>query len=280
MHRIVYQLDLNQTNSWCMEKLHFHESVEILLCLSEGGLFFINNRSYNIKNGSLFILKSAILHRSLSNRNYQRYVLHISEEELKNLSSRQSDFIAQIENAPVHTLLNEINRTILIKKFKHLGQKQESAFGGDILKNLQLIDLLIFVIRFSSQGSGQEGTIINSGFDRVEKVIRFIQQNYDQPLTLDILAQHFFISKYHLCHIFKSATGLGVTEYLIKCRITKARDLLRRGYRVHEVGEMVGFRNNSHFIRTFRKMTGISPKAYADQYEKATVKESEEIFLG
>lgn len=87
-----------------------------------------------------------------------------------------------------------------------------------------------------------------------------------EPLTLDIIASNCFINKYHLCHSFKAVTGFSVMEYIIHCRVLKARELLRKGMRVQEVGETVGFRNNEHFIRTFGALTGTSPKRYAKEY--------------
>jgi AraC-like DNA-binding protein len=89
-------------------------------------------------------------------------------------------------------------------------------------------------------------------------------------ITLDALSERFFISKYHLCHVFKSATGLSVMDYVINCRILKAQELLRQGMRVQPVGERTGFRNTAHFIRTFRTLTGLSPKRYAKKYLELT----------
>jgi YesN/AraC family two-component response regulator len=66
-----------------------------------------------------------------------------------------------------------------------------------------------------------------------------------------------------LGHIFKKATGFSVNEYIINCRIIKARELLKENLPVSKTGEMVGYCNVSHFIRTFSKLTGLSPKQYA-----------------
>ena len=85
-------------------------------------------------------------------------------------------------------------------------------------------------------------------------------------MTTQSIADAFYMSKYHLCHIFKEGTGFSLMDYVINCRILKARSLLRNGMRVQEVGENVGFRNNEHFIRTFKKLTGTPPKRYAMMY--------------
>lgn len=280
MYRIGYQFNLNQTTTWHMNKLHFHESIEILLSLSDGGTFFINNREYDIRNGSLFILKSSMLHRSISDERYKRYVMHISQEELERLSTEKTNFVEQLQQVSVHTLLPPDVRDSLAERMQLLETREEQAFGGDLLKNIQLISVLVMVFRVALRAfDAEDEKVVNPEFTKIEHILHYIQEHCEEKLTLDELSAKFFINKFHLCHVFKASTGLGVAEYIIKCRITKARDLLRRGYRVREVSERVGFHNDSHFIRTFRKLTGTSPKLYADQYVSSTLKEANEIFL-
>ena len=61
----------------------------------------------------------------------------------------------------------------------------------------------------------------------------------------------------------KAATGFSVTEYIIHCRIQYARTLLSRGCSVQQAGENAGFGDNAHFIRTFRRITGMTPGQFA-----------------
>ena len=82
-----------------------------------------------------------------------------------------------------------------------------------------------------------------------------------------------------LCHIFKEGTGFSLMDYVINCRILKARSLLRNGMRVQEVGENVGFRNNEHFIRTFKKLTGTPPKRYAMMYKDSDQNAQRELVV-
>jgi transcriptional regulator GlxA family with amidase domain len=102
--------------------------------------------------------------------------------------------------------------------------------------------------------------------DRVLPVMAYIREHLAEPLPLDKLAGSLYMNKYHLCRVFKAATGLSVVDYIINCRIIRARELLRQGMRVQDAGEQAGFQNNVHFIRTFGKLTGTSPKRYARKY--------------
>jgi len=267
MYPIDYRLRLNWNEHWRMGRSHFHEGVEILLSLSDGGEFFIENKLYPIQYGSLFILKSAAIHRSILEQRYKRYVFHISPGSLQQISTDQTDFFKLLEQTSICTVLSARNTEDLVYKMYLLAQPAEAELGSDLIKFSYLLDFLITVFRLAERVDSR-AKVLNPNFSKIEPIIAFIQANLEEPLTLDYLSSRFYINKYHLCNVFKSATGFTVIEYIINCRILRARELLRKGYRVQDVGEMVGFRNNSHFIRTFGSFTGMSPKKYANGYKK------------
>jgi AraC-like DNA-binding protein len=270
-----YQLRFNKDNTWQMHRLHFHEDVEILLSLSSSGDFFIENELYPFQRGGLFLLREATLHKSVANAFYKRYVLHISPDTLQGFSTPQSNLLASAQKVSGRGIqLNDKQTVLLTKMFQRLEKPQEKSFCGDLKKTSQLLDFLITTFSFfedaaAEGGSGYENKLnesANSDFAKIAPLIKYIPAHIAEPLSLDGLAARFFINKYHMCHIFKSATGFSVMEYTIHCRVLKARELLRQGLAVQEAGERVGFRSNSHFIRTFGALTGTSPRRYAREY--------------
>ena len=88
-----YQVKLNRDDNWHMDRPHFHEDIEILLSLSDGGDFFIENELYPLSWGELFLIGDATLHKSFSRQSYRRYVLHIAPSTLEELSMPQIDFL-------------------------------------------------------------------------------------------------------------------------------------------------------------------------------------------
>lgn len=267
MNTFDYQLQLNWDETWHMGHSHFHEDMEILLSLSGNGEFFIENKLYPIQYGSLFILKAATIHKSVLEEKYKRYVFHISPDSLQKLSTSQTNFVELVEHSSICTVLSAKQTEDLVYKMYLLEQPASSELGGDLIKFTYLLDFLVTVFRLADRVD-TNAKVVNLSFSKIEPIIEYIQKNLDEPLTLDSLSSRFYINKYHLCNVFKAATGFTVMEYVINCRIQRARELLRKGYRVQDVGEMVGFRNNSHFIRTFGALTGTSPKKYANDYKK------------
>jgi AraC-like DNA-binding protein len=267
----AFSISLNQNETWHMDKLHFHEDVELLLSLSDGGDFFIGQDMYPIQKNMLFLLDSAVLHRTVHERTdqpYRRHIMHILPSTLERLSTAQTDFARSFRGAQTCTVLSDQQQRELTELFKRLeGVPESNRFGGDIRRNILLLELLLKICDVW-QSSEVESGIVNPDYERVLPVLQYIQEHFTETFTLDDLARQFSISKYHLCHIFKNVTGFSVMEYVIQRRIILARELLRQPITVQEAGERAGFQTNSHFIRTFSAYTGVSPKRYARQYRQ------------
>lgn len=97
-------------------------------------------------------------------------------------------------------------------------------------------------------------------------VLEYINDNLENDLKLAELASMVQMSTYHFARLFKQSTGLAPYQYVINCRIERAKILLaERKLSIIEICDEVGFRNPSHFTALFRKFTTITPKAYRDQ---------------
>ena len=97
----------------------------------------------------------------------------------------------------------------------------------------------------------------------VKTVIRYLDENYNQNITLDILAARVYLSRSYLAHIFKQETGSTIMEYLILKRVKEAKRLLATtDLPIAVVANKVGYQDFSYFGRIFKKRTGCTPKGY------------------
>lgn len=102
---------------------------------------------------------------------------------------------------------------------------------------------------------------------QVDQVKAFIDDNYNEPITLDSLSATFYINKTYLAEIFKDQFGLGVNEYLIVKRITKAKEMLRfTEMTMDEIAEAIGVNGAAYFSRMFKKTEGISPREWRNEW--------------
>ncbi|MFD2657955.1 response regulator transcription factor [Gracilibacillus thailandensis] len=111
------------------------------------------------------------------------------------------------------------------------------------------------------------------GQDRASQVIegicQYIENHLDEDLSLVRLAEIHYFNPSYLSYFFKQEQGINLSEYIDRCRIRKARELLSHSdLKVREVSEKVGYHTAHSFTRFFKKMTGMTPKEYRGSLSK------------
>lgn len=98
----------------------------------------------------------------------------------------------------------------------------------------------------------------------VETVKRWIHEHYDQQAELSSLASMVYLTPSYLSKLFKSETGLTITDYLIEVRIKKAKHLLKTcaDMKIHEIGCEVGYADPAYFNKLFKRVVGVTPNEY------------------
>src|SRR5262245_43845754 len=97
----------------------------------------------------------------------------------------------------------------------------------------------------------------------VAEAVRYIQDNYPREVTLSDIAAAVHLSPFHLTRLFKQALGVSPHQYLIQVRVNSARSLLTAGSgerSLAEVASAVGFADQSHLTRHFKRLLGVTPK--------------------
>ena len=131
---------------------------------------------------------------------------------------------------------------------------------GESLSNVLAVHLLR---RFAP-----EPTDIHAGGvlpkHKLRAVIEYIHEHLDAELSLDHLAAVAHVSPYHFARLFKSSTGLPPHQYVIARRVERAKELLRERDRppLAEVATEVGFADQSHFTRHFKRLVGVTPRRF------------------
>jgi AraC family transcriptional regulator len=102
---------------------------------------------------------------------------------------------------------------------------------------------------------------------KLRQAISYIHEHLEQKLTLAQISNAVQMSSHYFASLFKQSTGLTPHQYLMKCRIEKAKQLLlRQELTIVEICQQVGFESQSHFTRIFRQHTQTTPKAYRDRH--------------
>jgi len=131
----------------------------------------------------------------------------------------------------------------------------------DIDKAKEIIERLL-------ESKKGEGDIDYRGIEgKIEKVKRFVEMNYHKKVRLKDAAQAVYLSPKYLSRIFKQSTGKGFSEYKLKIKIEKAKELLgKTGYNVNQVAEKLGYENVESFIRLFKRLAKYTPTEYRKKF--------------
>ena len=250
--------------------VHIHESYEIYFSISGGKQFLIDNRFYSIEPGDIFFINQYESHHLtyIDEKVHERIVLSIYPDFLKKLSSGQTNLDncfssrdASNPNLHKRSLNAEEQKLFLYFIHKLVSTK---GFGADLVEQSTFTELMVFLNKiFSDNNQPVTATVRSTQHQQVDRILTYINQHIQNPLTIEELSENFYLSPSYLCRIFKSATGTTINKYITAKRITIAKSLLAEGRSVNEACEECGFNDYSNFLKTFTKAVGISPKKYS-----------------
>ena len=122
----------------------------------------------------------------------------------------------------------------------------------------KLSGLLVYLMEDSWQPD--QAKMISSKRQSLQHIREYLDNHYQEHLTLDNIAEKFYINKYYLTRIFKEQYGLTISNYIQQLRITHAKQLLRfSDLSIDKIGEDCGLNDANYFSRVFKKVEGISP---------------------
>jgi AraC family transcriptional regulator len=96
---------------------------------------------------------------------------------------------------------------------------------------------------------------------KLQQAIDYIQAHLAEDMSLEAIATEVGMSRYYFCRLFKQSTGISPYQYLLKCRVERAKVLLLQGQQsITDIAIQVGFANQSQLGRHFKRFTGVTPK--------------------
>jgi AraC-like DNA-binding protein len=241
-----------------LDNKHCHDTYEVLYVLEGNGRFMVEGTSFDIKPGTLLLIKPFEYHSVKMDEGaaYERYVIHFSESHLTN------DALSLFES-----MLSGVDGSGRLYSSMSLSSKVLPVFERfDTAETLPENERLIYVkmllselMIFLSVSSGEQ-IEINEG-ELGARVIRYLNENITKDLSLDRIARRFFVSKYYLCRAFKKHNGVSVHVYINHKRVMYAKQLIEQGETASGAAYKVGFGDYSAFYRAYVKIVGKSPTA-------------------
>ena len=210
---------------------------------------------HRIPNGEKYKIRFS---KELVNQNFKKAV-EIKEsmmEEVRQTRATDIDYVRKLYLFFL-TSLYHITRDDIDKVEQQLSEVGRQVQVADSLKKLEQV----MEQGFASCGSAAMG---NSEYSAsVRNAIRYMEENYSEPLALSDVAAHVGLSAEYLSRLFKDETGVKFVVYLNNLRLKHALRLLETtNLKVYEVAEQVGYSNLSYFSTVFKKNFGQNPFDY------------------
>lgn len=175
---------------------------------------------------------------------------------------RNDQYLGQlnIDLASLHyaaTLLESVRKEIDEQSHRFWSCRARSFF----------IELLFVLARVYRSPEEKNVNIVNHSSELVNKIILYLNANYANKITIPELCMLFHTNKTTMQQLFQNATGQSVMAYLISLRVKLATLMLKdTGLTMEEIVERLGFSDNAHFNKMFKKSTGYSPNQYRKQF--------------
>ena len=233
-------------------RLHYSESIEILICQQASGFILIEGQSFDCSSHEVIVIPPGILHTSHIKKGpgivtvFQlslaalQSVLNVNAAfNQEGIDIRELSFVHP-EYDRLKVFINELEAETDKNPFNRLG-----------------ILCQIFEIILKHSHETQAGS--SKFTDTIRPLIQWTEQNLSERVLLEDAATILGLSRNYFCRYFREQTGQTYFEYLTHLRLEKARTLLVEQRSVTDAAYESGFENVSYFIRSFRKLFGITP---------------------
>ncbi len=250
----------NEKNAY---PIHNHRYYEIFMLLSESATFYVEGRIYEMKRGDIILLNNIELHQIRFDEkcDFERIVILFTKDyidafvkEAPSLLHPFTDKMPGLSNFIPADLAEKEGITEYIYKIKELAK-------GKVKNELEIKCFLSLILSGAARAINKQGRSEIPYTDNalINEILTYINENICENLTLENLANKFFVSKYYLSHLFKTCTNFTLNNYVAHKKIIYADELIYSGKSAIDACFAVGFNNYSNFYRTYKKILGRTP---------------------
>lgn len=251
-------------------QLHHHDFYEVYLFLSGRVTYSVEGKSYVLKPHDILLIAPNELHQALITPNplaYERVVLWIDRHFLKTMGNQATDLEQCFDTKlSTHTNLLRLGpdqfQQVKSEFMQLFIASREELFGSKLLCQSYIQRLMILLNRhilLEKNGDINDAILVN---DFLEPIISFITEHLSHELPLDWIANHFYMSKFHLMREFKRQTGTTIHQYILQKRLALSKQLILKNMPINHVFLQCGFNNYSHFFRSFKSQYDMTPKQF------------------
>jgi AraC-like DNA-binding protein len=255
--------------------LHWHTSLEIIMPTENIYTAYCNNIKYTLQEGDILIISPGVLHQLEAPLKGKRYIIQADLSPLN--SMREFESLAAILSPSVY--ISPSNSPKLYEQLRDVLYKIVEEYESEVLyRETVIYSLLIslFALIGRNQTADRYDADDNSSRQQTYSkiflsVCNYINNHFNENISLEQVADLAGFSKYHFSRIFKQYADISFYQYVNKKRIMNAASLLLEpDLSITEVALQCGFTSISAFIRMFKIHNGCTPSEYKEMHIKDT----------
>lgn len=246
---------------------HYHDFHKIIVFLGGDVHYAIEGKRYSLCPGDVVLVPRGSIHRpEPTEGEYRRTIIYLSPDYLRAHSTPDCDLETCFVRAQANYQFvlrpaqQDAGSIQLLTQLERATDRP--AFGQQLLCRALILQFLISLTR--SMDEQQIRFVSDAAYDeKTVAIVRYLHDHLEEDLSIDRIADAFYISKSHMMRRFKAETGYTIHGYLTEKRLLAARDRISSGTPVTEAAFQSGFRDYSAFARAYKKQFGEMPKLAA-----------------
>lgn len=241
---------------------HFHEFDKVVLFLAGKVDYIVENQTYALQPWTVLLVKHHMIHKALidTNEPYERIILYLDRRYFDRVfpdGQIMECFKLSAQRGNQLLKPTEEQRKILEMLIASYEQAQHTnEFGAQVMRDTIIMQMLVVIGRMTSV---REAATVPTYDPKIQETLSYINENLDKELSVNTLAEHVFLSKYHFMRLFKAQIGSTVHAYIRQKRLLCAARLIREGMSANHAAAKSGFSDYSAFHRAFKESFGVSP---------------------
>lgn len=253
--------------------LHWHEELQITLVTKGTLVIQVNGSDHELKTGQAILINKGILHVTTQLSHDGEYVSFNFPEKLLAFhadSTMEEKYVLPYTRSSFVSLVIAGNAEWEKQVLNMLWNMQQvfnssKSWGWEYEISIKTVQLWFILISNLSLPQEEVPKHAKRQQERLQLMLSFIHQNYSSPITLREIADTAHLSISECTRSFKKTIHMTPYEYLIKYRIKKSCELLVSSEdTITEIAHKVGFNHVNHFIQSFKKDQGKTPKSFRE----------------
>lgn len=244
---------------------HYHDFDKIILFVSGKVNYVIEGKAYELKPYDIVFVNKNEIHKPEVDftASYERYILYVSPEFLERCGNAEYSLRTCFEkaNAEKSNVIQTtaMQNTRLLQKIKELETAMaHPGFAEELYEKAIFIQFMIQLncACLEERTSYNHEAIYNK---KIVDILEYINEHLYEELSIETIAEAFYLSKYHMMRQFKEETGYTMHQYITEKRVLAARDMILEGVPATKASLECGFKDYSTFSRAFKNKLKKNP---------------------